>query len=462
MKTAKQVSRRLPLSLAILSILGVAGCSSTDNQIVDICKVEVFDTADANAMAKEAKNVLQLCGAGFYLDHREKQIADLAKLSQYQARFERVSEDRSGAVFSRNADRDVLASQVSLIAQTPMFGSGDSEIKDAKQLANLRTFLKGYIATLDAGSSIYVVGHTDSQGAAQYNQSLSERRARFIADELVKLGFDKSRLYYEGVGESQPIANNSTDIGRAANRRFELLDVFEDKNSTPEASVARISAAKKQRIENVLNMAPIAERPKVPRNKPADGRLALGGIPAASSTVDFDAILASRSTNGLNLFSQQDGDIVATCLEVEPVYPSVLKAYLGGKVVKSPSDIASVRNLVNSTWEGKSGSTTVNVGPVDVKQSTLEVGSKPIFSFFVNHDGSKKGADYSYSMNVETYKGNNAVLLRMYPEQRNALMTCSDVIFSTNGDSVTKSAGIFYQGNRKSAQLMTELDLKLK
>lgn len=71
--------------------------------------------------------------------------------------------------------------------------------------------------------SIQVIGHTDSTGAADYNQSLSEKRAKAVADYLESQGVDGGLLSSKGMGESQPIADNSTKDGRSMNRRVEFL-----------------------------------------------------------------------------------------------------------------------------------------------------------------------------------------------------------------------------------------------
>lgn len=72
------------------------------------------------------------------------------------------------------------------------------------------------------GTSVAVGGHTDSTGADDYNQSLSERRAASVRDYLAGKGVDASRLSTSGYGESQPVADNATAEGRALNRRVEL------------------------------------------------------------------------------------------------------------------------------------------------------------------------------------------------------------------------------------------------
>ena len=71
-------------------------------------------------------------------------------------------------------------------------------------------------------TNINIYGHTDSRGTDSYNQSLSERRANSVVNYLVSLGVAKSRLFAMGVGEKEPIADNSTDAGRAKNRRVEF------------------------------------------------------------------------------------------------------------------------------------------------------------------------------------------------------------------------------------------------
>lgn len=72
------------------------------------------------------------------------------------------------------------------------------------------------------GTRITVAGYTDSVGAEDYNQSLSQRRAQAVADYLEKGGIDASKLSVRGFGESDPVASNETADGRAQNRRVSL------------------------------------------------------------------------------------------------------------------------------------------------------------------------------------------------------------------------------------------------
>jgi outer membrane protein OmpA-like peptidoglycan-associated protein len=72
---------------------------------------------------------------------------------------------------------------------------------------------------------VEVAGHTDSTGSDAYNQSLSERRAASVARYLQGQGVDTQRMITVGLGESMPIADNSTAAGRQANRRVEITMV---------------------------------------------------------------------------------------------------------------------------------------------------------------------------------------------------------------------------------------------
>ena len=69
---------------------------------------------------------------------------------------------------------------------------------------------------------IIAVGHTDSVGTDAYNQKLSVRRSEAVKSYLVAKGVEKNRVYTEGKGEKQPVADNKTAEGRAKNRRVEI------------------------------------------------------------------------------------------------------------------------------------------------------------------------------------------------------------------------------------------------
>jgi len=78
------------------------------------------------------------------------------------------------------------------------------------------------IMNRDDNTNLMIVGHTDSVGNEDYNQLLSERRAQSAARYLMKQNIDYSRISTEGRGETEPIADNSTEAGQQENRRIEV------------------------------------------------------------------------------------------------------------------------------------------------------------------------------------------------------------------------------------------------
>ncbi len=89
--------------------------------------------------------------------------------------------------------------------------------------------LSGQIKSL-ALEVVIATGHTDSVGTDAYNQKLSVRRADAVKKYLVSKGIADSRIQIEGKGESQPVADNKTDDGRAKNRRVQIEVIGTRKN----------------------------------------------------------------------------------------------------------------------------------------------------------------------------------------------------------------------------------------
>ncbi|HKK35575.1 MAG TPA: OmpA family protein [Paracoccaceae bacterium] len=79
------------------------------------------------------------------------------------------------------------------------------------------------ILRADPGNYVTIIGHTDNVGRDAANQALSERRAYAVRNELLRAGVPASSMFTLGRGASEPVADNATAAGRAANRRVELV-----------------------------------------------------------------------------------------------------------------------------------------------------------------------------------------------------------------------------------------------
>jgi len=107
-------------------------------------------------------------------------------------------------------------------ASSMLYGFDSDQILPdaASNLRNLAASLAKYPET-----DVTIVGHTDAVGTADYNQSLSQRRATAAANYLIAQGVSSLRIRTAGRGEMEPIATNDSEAGRQANRRVELAIV---------------------------------------------------------------------------------------------------------------------------------------------------------------------------------------------------------------------------------------------
>lgn len=97
------------------------------------------------------------------------------------------------------------------------FNRADVRSEFAPRVASLARTLNQH-----RGMRIEIIGHADAIGSDQYNQDLSERRARAVGSQLMDYGVGFSRINASGRGEWSPVAPNDTEYGRAQNRRVEI------------------------------------------------------------------------------------------------------------------------------------------------------------------------------------------------------------------------------------------------
>lgn len=139
-------------------------------------------------------------GIGYYLDQQEREL--------------RQKTAGTGIDVVRDGD--------SLLLNMPSQVTFDVDSSAVKP--EFRNTLNDVASTLVQYESTYidVYGHTDSTGSDAYNQTLSERRAQSVSSYLSTRGVKPARLATQGFGESQPVASNTTEDGRAQNRRVEI------------------------------------------------------------------------------------------------------------------------------------------------------------------------------------------------------------------------------------------------
>ena len=147
----------------------------------------------------------------------------------------------AGALIGRNMDKQAAEMKQELDgAQVERVGEGirvtyasgilfrtNSSTLSGEAQTNIRKMAE--ILQKYPDTDILVEGHTDADGSEAYNQTLSERRARAVAEYVTGLGVTASRFKTVGYGESQPVASNETPEGKQANRRVEIVITANEK-----------------------------------------------------------------------------------------------------------------------------------------------------------------------------------------------------------------------------------------
>ena len=139
-------------------------------------------------------------GIGLYQDKQEAKLRDELR--------------NTGVSVTRNGDTIILNMPSNIT-----FASGAASIRPEfyRVLNSVSLVLREYNRTI-----VNVYGHTDSDGSADFNQQLSERRGVNVARYLVSQGTDTRRFHVVGYGEERPVASNATQDGKSRNRRVEI------------------------------------------------------------------------------------------------------------------------------------------------------------------------------------------------------------------------------------------------
>lgn len=300
------------------------------------------------------------------------------------------------------------------------------------------------------GKRILLVGHTDDSGGTTENANLSERRAAAVARVFASQGVPAANLYYQGAGETLPVADNHTEAGRNANRRVEIVDVTDD------AAFHKFLATRRQVLAYYrASDVPLADTPAVaPANakgkklpKANTGFVDFGGVPAATltSAPDFaggaDAAHATRP-------------VVPTCNADRP------RAANGVKSLVTQKDLPMsdyVPGLYNTSWSDTVNGNLIGLTNVDVPRDGGSVSGKPTLLIWKNYNPKKKmpPADFQATPDVNIYRGSQAILYRVFV---GGPMKCMDVWFPYTDTGESRNSNLFY--DRQQSLYVSTFELK--
>jgi outer membrane protein OmpA-like peptidoglycan-associated protein len=205
----------------LVTVVAVTACTTTDpftrdeqasraqrNALIGAAAGAVAGLITGDGSMERKKRAIQLAGigalagggVGIYMDRQEARL--------------RTELDRTGVSVTRVGDNITLnmPGNITFATDSANLNAGFYDVLNSVGLV-----LDEFEQTV-----VEVAGHTDSTGTDAYNQRLSEQRAASVASYLGTRGVLRDRFIEVGMGEARPIADNSTDGGRQANRRVEI------------------------------------------------------------------------------------------------------------------------------------------------------------------------------------------------------------------------------------------------
>ncbi|HEX8356402.1 MAG TPA: OmpA family protein, partial [Segetibacter sp.] len=126
------------------------------------------------------------------------------------------------STYSKDIPLQPIELNASLVLKNILFASKSAQLEPIS-LIELNTLLQ--LLIVNPSIKIQINGHTDNVGSPADNLKLSTDRAKSVVDFLVSKGVDGKRLLYKGFGETKPIADNKSEVGRSLNRRTEFVVV---------------------------------------------------------------------------------------------------------------------------------------------------------------------------------------------------------------------------------------------
>lgn len=474
---------RIAAFLAAIT-LAVPGCTSLDQHRDTVGGVLIGCAAGYGAclLAKGNPAACALAcvaggavgaGVGAYLDNRRHKLEEAARVSGLQVSFADVTipiatidvnpndVDKPSVLGApstptRRATTPKADGLVTEINVDEMFPEGSSQLTPLAR-EKLSAIAKVYAQRTNKlgvpiDTSLLITGHTDAVGTPNFNQRLSEQRARTVAALFVASGVPATALYVKGAGSAEPIAGNNTAAGRALNRRVEILEVDKVQN------LVAYAVARRRELRNVEfstgsessatarsaypNLRP---RDEAPRSGSRGEVYAFGGAPASTSEPDLAQALGPTahrfSWRFTPIAEAQADEPLRPCYFDQPRVDGDVYRYAGGEKVESHETSDYLPGMFGGGWGGPVGSSELGIMPVAVlREDALSVGSPKVLI-----QSSSQHTPTTYPAVVNTYEGQKAVLYRVYLMGQNAPVSCIDLALPKSQPFKSQAGYIFYR-----------------
>lgn len=437
------------------------------------------------------------CTLGIQWDKRRQALQEAAKRHQLALSFESIqtanteAAQQAALVDIPPAVTDDTANGLLATLNTTLFAENSDQL-DSHAREALLDIARQY---QDSQQPILITGHTDSNGDAQANMLLSERRAKTVAELFKQAGLPAERLFYQGAGESQPIASNLSLNGRAQNRRVEILEIDSEESLllhslSRKTSLANLRYSVKQTASlPTVQTAPVAKAPTKKRpakttkaakagqtaktsptakassttktSRHSDGQASSNpGQQTSGHFIDFGGYplsqlnsspllgqLKPKKNSSFSILSAAYANTEALpagrCIQDEPRISGDVRSLKDGSTHRyKTSDF--LPGLYRVPWFNQVNGHLISLSPVSVLRNEAQVAEFPMLKVFRDYQPGKNQADLALQTQVNTYDAQDNLLYRVFIRQSEQLQ-CVDLLLPKAAPFAAQAGYLFYR-----------------
>lgn len=330
---------------------------------------------------------------------------------------------------------------------------------------------------------VLLIGHTDDTGSSKLNADLSERRARAVAQIFKSTGVAEDQLFYQGAGETLPIADNATAEGRAKNRRVEIVDLSNEETfrlylqnrrantayyrpASPtgntikmadhaeahaDSTATKPAPEKKDATQKKVNVTKAEQTANARESVPTQPKLAhsfidFGGSPVTPANATVNLGEMAKTKPGFMLISEahaSDMSLISSCNMDRPRNSGAVKSFKDGKAYATSEYLPG---LYGRSWQDTVGGNLVVLNGVAVLRDGAAPANAPELKVYANYNPSKNRnpkPDMVMTPAVNTYQGSNGLLYRIFTQGEHGLQ-CMDVLMTVDGSAAAKDGKMIY------------------
>lgn len=418
------------------------------------------------------------CVVGYVWQSRLQELDRIAKEENLKITTEKLTV-ASAAVVTAVPQQAGLVTQ---IEDSGMFATGSDQLTPSGQraVAKLAQMYAKPAATDKQAAAkesqdrrLLIVGHSDAVGNAEFNQKLSERRAKTVGKVMLQAGIPANAIYYQGAGASRPIADNSDPLLRGQNRRVEIVELANEQalvmRAQAEASNTRYlhygtSTAAKPKAAGSARASSTPAQAKPTERETAMPGTGVASTPgrtnptksAARPQVDFAGtpVASYNWTMAQSIKPKQSGFTLISSAYAAQMPMSSCEADRprnAGEVLSMVNDQPLQRRATkdylpgynNRVWANLVNGHLVTVSPVSILRENAKVDRQPILQLVEDYKLPTQHKPRTMKAVANTYEGESEVLYRVFASDAQASISCMDIVFS-KGNAQASQGALFY------------------